>query len=127
LCVLFITATAYSQLGGRDTYQFLNLISSPRQAALGGKVITNYDYDPDSAVYNPASINKQMSNQLSTNYVNFLSDVNYGTASYAYYVDRRTQVVHASATYINYGSFDGRDETGQFTGEFGGGFFFRVC
>ena len=121
LCVLFITATAYSQLGGRDTYQFLNLISSPRQAALGGKVITNYDYDPDSAVYNPASINKQMSNQLSTNYVNFLSDVNYGTASYAYYVDRRTQVVHASATYINYGSFDGRDETGQFTGEFGGG------
>lgn len=118
---ILITTTGYSQLGGSDAYQFLNLISSPRQAALGGKIITNYDYDPDSAVYNPASINIKMDNQLSTNYVNYFADVSYGTASYAYFVDRRTQVIHASATYIDYGSFDGRDETGQFTGEFSGG------
>lgn len=120
LCILMTTA-AYSQLGGRGTYQFLNLMSSPRQAALGGKIITNYDYDPDSALYNPATINYRMDNQLSANYVNYLADISYGTASYAYLWDRRTQVFHAGVTYINYGSFDGRDETGQFTGEFGGG------
>lgn len=121
VCVIFWATTAMSQLGGRGTYQFLNLMSSPRQAALGGKIITNYDYDPDSALYNPATINYRMDNQLSANYVNYLADINYGTASYAYLWDRRTQVLHASITYINYGSFDGRDETGQFTGEFGGG------
>ncbi len=112
---------AKSQLGGRATYQFLNLMSSPRQAAMGGKVITNYDYDPDSALYNPANINYRMDNQLAVNYVNYLSDINYGTASYAYMWDRRTQVLHAGVTYINYGTFDGRDENGSATGDFGGG------
>jgi len=120
LC-LIASSTAISQLGGRGTYQFLNLISSPRQAALGGKIITNYDYDPDSALYNPATINYRMDKQLSANYVNFLADINYGTVSYAYLWDRRTQVIHGGVTYINYGTFDGRDESGEATGDFGGG------
>ncbi|WP_299215687.1 type IX secretion system protein PorQ [uncultured Dokdonia sp.] len=120
--VLFLIATfCHAQLGGRATYQFLNLTTSPRQAALGGKVITNYDYDPDSGLYNPATINYRMDNQLSVNYVNYLADINYGTASYAYLWDRRTQVIHAGITYINYGTFDGRDENGNPTGDFGGG------
>ncbi len=120
LCLL-ASSTAISQLGGRGTYQFLNLISSPRQAALGGKIITNYDYDPDSALYNPATINYRMDKQLSANYVNYLADINYGTASYAYLWDRRTQVLHAGVTYVNFGTFDGRNEAGEATGEFSGG------
>ncbi|TVZ50898.1 type IX secretion system protein PorQ [Dokdonia sp. Hel_I_53] len=120
LLFLVTSFVAKSQLGGRATYQFLNLMSSPRQAAMGGKVITNYDYDPDSAIYNPANINYKMDNQLAVNYVNYLSDINYGTASYAYMWDRRTQVFHAGVTYINYGNFDGRDENGNATGNFGG-------
>jgi len=120
--VVFLFSTlCFAQLGGRGTYQFLNLMSSPRQAALGGKIITNYDYDPDSALYNPATINYRMDNQLSVNYVNYLADINYGTASYAYLYDRHTQVLHAGVTYINYGTFDGRDEEGNPTREFSGG------
>ncbi len=119
--LLFSTALSYSQIGGRATYQFLNLVNSPRQAALGGKVITNYDYDPTQGLYNPATINPEMDNQLSVNYVNYFADVNYGTASYAYLWDRRTQVLHTGVTYINYGSFDGFDEQGNPTNSFGGG------
>ncbi len=119
--LLFSTALSYAQLGGRATYQFLNLVNSPRQAALGGKVITNYDYDPTQGLYNPATINPEMDNQLSVNYVNYFADVNYGTASYAYLWDRRTQVLHTGVTYINYGSFDGYDEQGNPTNSFGGG------
>ena len=52
----------YAQLGGESTYQFLNLVSSPRQAALGGKVITNFDYDVVGGLYNPAAINVEMDN-----------------------------------------------------------------
>ena len=40
----------HAQLGGESTYQFLNLMSSPRQAALGGKVLTNVDYDVTQAL-----------------------------------------------------------------------------
>lgn len=123
LLALILFSTAYGQVGGRSTYQFLNLVNSPRQAALGGKVITNYDYDPTQALFNPAAINWEMDNQLSINYMNYLGDVNYGSAAYAYLWDRRTQVFHTGVTYINYGSFDGYDEQGNATSTFSGGEF----
>ena len=112
------TVSVFAQLGGNATYQFLNLMSSPRQAALGGKVITNVDYDVTQALYNPATINVEMDNQLALNYANHLGDIRYGTAAYAYTVDRRTQTFHAGVTYINYGNFEGYDENGNITGDF---------
>ena len=115
-----ITAPVFAQLGGNATYQFLNLMSSPRQAALGGKIITNVDYDVTQALYNPATINLEMDNQLALNYANYLGDISYGTAAYAYTVDRRVQTFHAGITYVNYGSFDGYDENGNSTGTFTG-------
>lgn len=111
---------SYSQVGGETTYQFLNLISSPRQAALGGKVFTNVDYDVTQGLFNPATINVEMDNQLAINYTSYLGGISYGTASYAYTVDRRTQTFHTGITYINYGSFDGYDEAGNATGTFTG-------
>ena len=109
-----------AQIGGESTYQFLNLVSSPRQAALGGKVLTNIDYDVTQALFNPATINVEMDNQLALNYSSYLGGISYGTASYAYTLDRRTQTFHAGITYINYGSFEGYDENGVSTGTFTG-------
>jgi len=121
LFILLSSLLAKAQIGGRYAYQFLNLTTSPRMAALGGKVITNYDYDPTQALVNPASINPAMDNQLSVNYINYIGDINYGSAAYAYSWDRRTQVIHAGVTYVNYGSFDGYDEQGNPTNSFSGG------
>jgi hypothetical protein len=118
-CLLFSVLT-YAQVGGESTYQFLNLVSSPRQAALGGKVLTIVDYDVTQGLYNPATINVDMDNQLALNYTSYLGGISYGTAAYAYTVDRRTQTFHAGITYINYGSFDGYDEDGNSTGTFTG-------
>ncbi|MDN6280322.1 MAG: type IX secretion system protein PorQ [Psychroflexus sp.] len=115
-CISFI----YAQIGGRTTYEFLNLPVSPRVSALGGKNITLYNDDPSNAIVNPSLVNYKMDNHLSVNYMSYLSDINYGTASYAYLIDRRTQVVHASMTYIDYGSFDGYDENGNSTSSFSG-------
>ena len=120
LFFLFLVTSMFSQVGGEATYQFLNLVSSPRQAALGGKVITNVDYDVTQGLYNPATINVEMDNQLALNYSNYLGGISYGTAAYAYTVDRRTQTFHAGITYINYGTFDGYDENGVSTGTFSG-------
>jgi hypothetical protein len=72
------------------------------------------------ALYNPATINLEMDNQLALNYANYLGDISYGTAAYAYTVDRRVQTFHAGITYVNYGSFDGYDENGNSTGTFTG-------
>lgn len=119
LITTFITST-FAQAGGESVYQFLNLVSSPRQAALGGKVITNYDYDVTAGLYNPATINVEMDNQLALNYSSYLGGISYGTAAYAYTWDRRVQTFHVGMTYINYGSFDGYDLNGVSTGTFTG-------
>ncbi|WP_179346654.1 type IX secretion system protein PorQ [Winogradskyella ursingii] len=120
LFVLLLALPLFAQLGGESTYQFLNLVSSPRQAALGGKIITNFDHDVTDALYNPASINYQMHNQLAVNYSSYLGGISYGTAAYAYTWDRHLQTFHFGVTYINYGSFDGYDLQGNSTGTFTG-------
>ena len=115
LFILLISLNSFAQLGGASTYQFLNLVASPRQAALGGKVFTNVDYDVTQGLLNPATINVEMDNQLAINYSSYLGGISYGTAAYAYTWDRRTQTFHVGATYINYGDFVGYDEFGNYT------------
>lgn len=116
---MFFSAS-YGQIGGKHVYEFLNLVTSPRQAALGGKTITIYDNDVNQAHYNPATINAEMDNHLALNYGSYFGEVSYGTASYAYTYDRRVQTFQAGVNYVNYGTFDGRDENGIATSEFTG-------
>ncbi len=120
LYIILISTSVFAQIGGESTYQFLNLVSSPRQAALGGKVFTNVDYDVTQALTNPSTINVEMDNQLALNYMSYLGGISYGTAAYAYTWDRRTQTFHMGVNYINYGSFDGYDEDGNSSGTFTG-------
>ncbi len=117
---LLFTTLCFSQIGGKYTYQFLNLVTSPRQAALGGKIVTLYDYDVNQAIYNPATINPEMDNHLSANYGSYYGEVTYGTAAYAYTWDRRTQTFHVGVNYVDYGTFEGRDESGLLSGNFTG-------
>ena len=111
---------SFGQIGGKHTYQFLSLVTSPRQAALGGKLITLYDYDVNQGIYNPATINPKMDNHLSVNYGSYFGEVTYGTAAYAYTYDRHVQTFHMGVNYVNYGTFEGRDEAGLLTGDFTG-------
>lgn len=120
LLILLYTTLSFSQIGGKYTYQFLNLVTSPRQAALGGKVITLHDYDVNQGIFNPATINPEMDNHLSANYGNYYGEVAYGTAAYAYTWDRHVQTFHVGVNYVDYGTFEGRDETGLITGDFTG-------
>ena len=116
----FANLVSFGQIGGKSIYQFLNLVTSPRQAALGGKVITFYDSDVNQAHFNPANINPEMDNKLSLNYGSLFSDVTYGTASYAYTYDRHVQTFFGGVNYVNYGKFAGYDENGQQTSNFTG-------
>lgn len=118
--LFFIFTVSYGQIGGKYTYEFLNLVTSPRQAALGGKTITIYDEDVNEALFNPATINEEMNNHLALNYGNYYKEVTYGTASYAYTYDQHLQTFQAGVNYINYGKFDGYDENGLPTSEFKG-------
>ena len=118
--LLLLSTTSFSQIGGKYVYQFLNLAQSPRQAALGGKTVTVVDFDVNQAFYNPATINAEMHKRLSVNYGSYYGEVSYGTAAYAYTYDRHLQTFHAGISYVNYGTFEGRDELGNLTSDFTG-------
>ena len=113
-------AFTFAQIGGQSVYQFLTLPSAPRQSAMGGKVVSFMDFDPQFAVYNPATINAEMHNRLALAYTNLFGEVSFGTASFGYSLDNTDHTFVAGIQYINYGTFEGRDEDGNFTNTFSG-------
>lgn len=116
---LLIGQFASAQVGGNETYQFLNLPTSPLQAALGGKNVTVYNYDVNQALANPASINEAMDNNISLNYGKYYGDLNYGTLAFSKKINNNKQF-HIGVSYLNYGTMEGYDENGFDTGTFSG-------
>lgn len=115
--ILFIAINSFSQVGGEHIYNFLNVPTSARTAALGGKVLTMLD-DVNQPLWNPAMINQEMDNQLGVNYVNFLADINYGSINFAHMFTRRTGTIHGGITFVDYGEMIGADTNGIETGTF---------
>ncbi|MFV0590608.1 MAG: type IX secretion system protein PorQ [Draconibacterium sp.] len=105
-----------AQIGGENTYQFLELTNSARIAALGGTQIAVPDSgDLNLPYHNPSLLAVDMSNKLLVNYVNYLADVNYGYASYAKSFEGIGNFA-VGVHYINYGQFDEATEGGILTG-----------
>lgn len=118
--LLLMSTFSKAQIGGKHTYQFLNLVASPRQAALGGKNLTIYDDDVNQFQFNPAAINEEMSRQLALNFGSYFGEISFGTAAYAYTFGRSLNTLAFGVNYINYGQFEGYDELGQPTADFSG-------
>lgn len=116
---LLLNAYVNAQVGGEHVYQFLNLPMSPNVNALGGNNVTTFNSDTNQVLFNPASLNDSMDGQMSINYGNFYGDVNLGSASYAKSF-KNGRNIHFGVTYLNYGSMEGYDELGQYTGTFSG-------
>ncbi len=105
-----------AQIGGEYTYQFLELTNSARIAALGGNQIAILDTtDLNLPYHNPASLHKAMGNKILANYVNYMSDINYGYASFAKSFDSLGNFA-LGLHYINYGDFKEATEFGELTG-----------
>jgi hypothetical protein len=118
LIIIFVSVifTGKAQIGGETTYQFLELTSSARVAALGGTQIAIADTaDLNLSYFNPALLHSDMSHSFLVNYVNYFADINYGYASYA----RHFNGIGSFALgmhYINYGQFREATEDGELTG-----------
>jgi hypothetical protein len=114
LCLAVLAAKA--QIGGENTYQFLELTNSARIAALGGNQIAIADStDLNLPYHNPAALHESMEDKVLVNYVNYLSDINYGYASFAKSFDSIGNFA-IGVHYINYGKFDEATELGELTG-----------
>lgn len=121
LFVLILSSVGLSgQIGGKGTYQFLNLPNSARIAALGGNFLTINDNDIGLALANPSLINEKMNNQVGFSFVDYFTDINYGFAQYSRTFKKAGSFV-GTMQFIDYGKFQEADETGAQYGYFHAG------
>ncbi|MFV0305267.1 MAG: type IX secretion system protein PorQ [Moheibacter sp.] len=114
--VILVTVQTFAQDGTR-VYEFVNITTSPRQAALGGNAQSAWDSDPNMSYWNPALMSEASHGQVALNYVNYLTDVSFGTASAVYqHDDYNFFSIHGQ--YVDYGNFRGYDENDNPTGNF---------
>ncbi len=101
-----------AQIGGDNTYEFLNLTNSARIAAMGGNFLAIKDNDLSLALSNPSLITKEMDNHLVLSYVDYYADIKYGFVNYSKTFDKLGSFT-TGFVYIDYGEFTRADEFGQ--------------
>jgi hypothetical protein len=112
-----LLATAICAQESQTEYNFLRLPVSAHAAALGGDNITIIEDDPSLIFNNPALLSSVSDKSLNLNYMNYMSGVNYGSASYTRVLKEKATVA-AGVQYINYGTMKEMDENNVQTGTF---------
>jgi len=110
-------STVFSQTGGDNVYEFLNLTHSAYISSIGGTNVSVVNNDLNLSYHNPGLLNSTMDKAIALNYVNYFAGINYGMAMYS----RSFQGIGnfgTGITYLNYGSFTEADESGIITGTF---------
>ena len=115
--LLLIGQTLSSQTGGENIFSFLNVASNAKQIALGGKTISLTN-DVNQAVFNPATINNNLNNQLAVNYTSYLAGTHIGSVSFAHKINNHIGTLHSSINYFNYGTLIRADVEGNELGTF---------
>ncbi len=109
-----------AQIGGKYTYDFLNLSPAPRVTALGGVNISTLDDDLNMGYQNPALVNDSMHHRITLSYTDYLADIHFGYAGYS----RSWKGIgsfHVGMNYVNYGTMQETDPFGTILGEFTAG------
>ncbi len=117
-CLLLISSFLLSQIGGLNTYQFLDLPASARISGLGENLIAVRDDDANLAYANPALLNASMHNHASFSHSFLFEGIQFGFANYARHIDHFDATFFGGIQYISYGDFDQTDEFGNINASF---------
>ena len=107
-------------MGGKRVFEFLNLPSNARTAALGGVVITATEHDVNMFTANPSLLDSGDVNYLSFNHLGFYADIKYNALTY---VGRFKKIgpVGFAVQHLGYGEFESFDASGNSIGTFDAG------
>jgi len=117
IILIFTSFVGVAQIGGSNTYEFLNVPVSARVASLGGSVLAVNDNDPTLSLTNPSLLNSEMSGMVTLSYLNYFLDINHGYVSYVKDF-KKFGTFSGGIKYINYGDFLETDEGGNELGHF---------
>ncbi|MGE5419309.1 MAG: type IX secretion system protein PorQ [Chloroflexota bacterium] len=117
LLIVLTGTRVFSQTGGDNVYEFLNLTHSGLVSSLGGANVSLTNSNLNLAYHNPALLGHEMDKSVALNYVNYFAGINYGLAMYSRSMPG-TGNFAAGLTYLNYGAFTEADPSGNITGDF---------
>lgn len=112
-----LSTASLAQVGGSSTYNFLNLTTSARTAALGGRMVSSANGDLSGVWQNPALLTSDMHQNLVLSYNNLFAGAGYGYAAYATHLPAWGTIA-AGVQYVDYGTFRGADQLGNLQGDF---------
>ncbi|WP_420385197.1 type IX secretion system protein PorQ [Roseivirga sp.] len=117
LSAFAIQLPAKAQLGGSRAFEYLNLPSNARLAALGGVNLTSGWDDPAQAIYNPALLGSEMHNRLVVSRLSYFADIANTSVSYIRNFEHYG-TWSLNVGYLNYGDIESFDQDGFLNGSF---------
>ncbi|MBO98254.1 MAG: hypothetical protein CMD34_05120 [Flavobacteriales bacterium] len=117
LFCIFLPFFSFSQIGGLNSYSFVNLEISPRVTAMGGAFFAVYDNDLSIGVTNPSVLNIKMNNEIMFNYTDYISDINCLSFAYARDINNFGTAI-ISVKSFNYGDLVLNNSIGDSLGMF---------
>jgi hypothetical protein len=118
LCM--ITTTGFAQLGGKRSFEFLNVPNNARLAALGGINVSLSGRDVNFIFSNPTLMDDTLSGFASVNYQFYVADVSQASATYAHHFKKMGSMAFG-IQHLNYGEIEGYDATGAELGNYKSG------
>jgi len=88
---------------GGNSFSFLRFPASSHANALGGHTVSLIERDPSLVFHNPALLGGEMDGMINLNYMNYISDINVGSAIYTKNFRERS-AWGIGAVYFNYGT-----------------------
>ena len=119
--LLAATYSAEAQIGGNNSYEFLNLTNPARTAALGSSnFLAIKDNDIALTLANPSLITTEVNNHLAFSFTDSYTDISYGFAMFGKDFGKVGSFV-GSMQFANHGKFTYADVSGITAGEFNAG------
>jgi hypothetical protein len=118
LCL--VSTGSFAQIGGKHSYEFLNVPGNARLAALGGVNVSLADHDINFFHSNPALVGDSLSGWGSASYQFYVADIGQSTFSYSARF-KKIGIIQFGIRHIDYGTIQAYDPSGAELGEFRSG------
>ncbi len=105
-----------AQIGGRESFSFLNLPASPTVAGLGGTTCSNTKLGINAIFQQTALLDSMSNHQVVANFMPFVAGIQTGAAGYAQQLGGGMAAV--GVQFVNYGDFKWTDDAGNVLGSF---------
>lgn len=114
---LFIWTSGYSQIGGKNSFEFVDMAANAHSAGIGGLNVSVKDGDINMILQNPALLNSDMHKHLALNYLPYFADIKGTSLAYGYNFGKKGMYA-GGLQYNYYGEIKATDPTGADLGTF---------